>query len=335
MSRALELLQDLVSLPGPPGQEDLVRDYLIEKIQATGHKWSVDAKGNLHVPLGPDPKVVVTAHMDEIAMMLGGGMCGEYAVRALGGLHPWKLGEGPVQILAPGGPVNGVLSMGSVHTTSKESPATRAKERPVAWEDCVVRIGDDEFREPEDDQVWPGLRVVVHPSRRGLTDLGAYVAGHFLDDRAELVSWLLALEQLKDLPVLFLATTSEEVGGEGALYALQTIRPEVCLALEIGPDVPDARPHHRDGLTVWATDSYASVSPSDLALVRRLDPKIVPQVLSSGGSDASCAASRGLCARPITLGIPTENTHGYEIIHKESMDKLADLTARLTRAICS
>ncbi|MBS1708605.1 MAG: hypothetical protein JSS65_07785 [Armatimonadetes bacterium] len=335
MSRALDLLQDLVALPGPPGQEDLVRDYLIEKVKAMGHQWSVDAKGNLHVPLGPDPKIVVTAHMDEIAMMLAGRTTTGFDVRPLGGLHPWKLGEGPVQILAEHGPVNGVLSMGSVHTESRESPITRAREKTVTWEDCHIFV-DGVFHEDWDNGggLYPGLRAVVHPSRRQLTPLGDFVGGHFLDDRADLVSWLLALEQLRDLPVLFLATTSEEVGGEGAQYALQHIQPDVCVALELGPEVPDARPYRSDGLTVWSNDSYAAISPQDLHLVKALDPTITPQTLSRGGSDASCAASRGLCARPITLGIPMENTHGYEIIHKDSMDKLADLTVRLVQALC-
>ncbi|MFZ4509108.1 MAG: M42 family peptidase, partial [Fimbriimonas sp.] len=57
------------------------------------------------------------------------------------------------------------------------------------------------------------------------------------------------------------------------------------------------------------------------------------QMLSSGGSDASCAASHGLCARPITLGLPMESTHGYEVIHPGSMEQLARLTAELVRRL--
>lgn len=333
-SRALELLQDLVALPGPPGQEDLVRDYLVGKVESAGHSWSVDAKGNLHVPLGPDPKVVVTAHMDEIAMMLGVRCGWTYRVSPLGGLFPWKLGEGPVQILTGDGPVDGVLCMGSVHTESTESPMTAAREKAFRWEDCEVFVGDTDYVDEDDDPLYAGLRVVVHPSRRRLLDLKQYVGGYFLDDRADLVSWLLALESLKDCPVHFVATTSEEVGGEGAQYALQSLNPEVCVALEIGPVVPDAPPYHREGPSVWVKDSFASIHPADLRLVKSLDKTVVPQVLSRGGSDASISASRGLCARPITLGIPTENTHGFEIIHKDSMDRLADLTVRLVHALC-
>ncbi len=57
------------------------------------------------------------------------------------------------------------------------------------------------------------------------------------------------------------------------------------------------------------------------------------QYLSRGGSDASCAASKGLTARPVTLGLPVENSHGYEIMHREAPAELVRLLlAYLRRA---
>jgi putative aminopeptidase FrvX len=53
------------------------------------------------------------------------------------------------------------------------------------------------------------------------------------------------------------------------------------------------------------------------------------QALSRGGSDASCAASHGLCGRPITLGLPMQNSHGYEIMHPGAMSELARLLVAL------
>jgi putative aminopeptidase FrvX len=53
------------------------------------------------------------------------------------------------------------------------------------------------------------------------------------------------------------------------------------------------------------------------------------QALSRGGSDASCAANHGLCGRPITLGLPIDNSHGFEVMHPDSMANLAELTTTL------
>ena len=45
----------------------------------------------------------------------------------------------------------------------------------------------------------------------------------------------------------------------------------------------------------------------------------------AAGSDASCAASHGLVARPITLAFAAENSHGYEIMHRNAVPNLAAL----------
>lgn len=336
VSVPLDLLQELVSIPGPPGQETTVRYALEAHLKRFGAKSRVDAKGNLLVALGSSdrPKVVVTAHMDEIAMLVRRVEAdGSLTVGELGGLFPWKIGEGPVQVLA-GESIDGVLSFGSIHTMDASSTVRRADSGAIDWDMAAVVTGLS-HRQLTEKGVRPGTRVVVHPSRRKLLPIGSLISGFFLDDRADLVSWLLAIEALvsSNLDVLFAATTSEEVGGEGARYLLQEIRPEVCIALELGPAVEDAPIHISDQPTVWVTDSYSTMSAADgdllAGLGKRLDMKLQFQALSRGGSDASAAAAQGLCARPITLGLAMANTHGFEIIHPASMESLAKLTVAL------
>lgn len=331
----LKLLQDLVSLPAPPGQEQLVTEYLKKKV-GKGHR--VDAKGNLIVG-ATNPQIVVMAHMDEIAMFVRSVLPdGSLSVGPLGGLHAWKVGEGPVSVMASGGAVNGVLSFGSVHTEDPGSTIKQAEEGEVDWDMASVVTGR-EYEELAEIGVRSGTRVVIHPSRRMLFGVGDLTAGYFLDDRADLVAWLLALSELDPLPkdVAFVATVSEETGGEGALYYLSQVRPDVCIALELGPNVPDAPVEISDQPTVWTNDSYSAMTAADGDLVasvgESLELDLQFQPLSRGGSDASCAASHGLCARPITLGIPMENSHGYEIIHPGAMENLARLTVALVKSL--
>jgi putative aminopeptidase FrvX len=42
-------------------------------------------------------------------------------------------------------------------------------------------------------------------------------------------------------------------------------------------------------------------------------------VLTSYGSDATLAKSRGSTARAVLIGYPGDNTHGYEICHLEAL----------------
>lgn len=335
----IALLQELVAVPAPPGQEGALAGLIQAVVTEMGLEASTDAKGNVLVRLGPKtgiPAVVVTAHLDELALMVSRiDDDGCLRVVPLGGVNAWKWGEGPVEILTPE-PLPGILSFGSVHTEDPSAVAVQAKDGPLEWEQTRVFTGL-EMEELEERGVRPGTRVVMARSRRTLTSLGDYVSGYFLDDRADLVAWLRVLAGMADeeltKPILFAATASEEVGGEGALYVLNEYRPAICVALELGPIVPDTPAFLDSAPTVWAKDSYAAMDSRDLDLIAGLGIEVQWQVLSRGGSDASCAASHGLCARPVTFGIPMENSHGYEIIHRDAMKQLADITIAYLQAV--
>lgn len=341
---ARALLADLVALPGPPGQENAVRDYVAGHVRALGYEAREDAKGNLIVSLGSDgnatrPTVVVTAHLDEIALIVTRVEAdGALQVAPLGGAHVWKWGEGPVEVMGKNGPfVPGVLSLGSIHTTAPGSVAQTARAGAVPeWPDARVVTGRAPADLARSAGVRVGSRVVLARARRSLWDLGeddALTAAYFLDDRADLVAWLLALAALRgrsDLDgIVFAATASEEVGGEGALFLLHEIRPDVCVALEIGPRTPDADFPLGPDPTVWVTDTFATTDPRDLDILEDAAAEtgltLYPQAVTRGGSDASCAAARGLCARPVTIAFAADNSHGFEIMHRDAPQNLARL----------
>jgi putative aminopeptidase FrvX len=337
------LLAELVACPGPPGQEDAVRAAVASYVTRLGLPSSTDARGNLLVPLGEraleKPRIVVTAHLDEIALMAtdidaDGGL----SVSPLGGVYPWKWGEGPVEILAgttrKPTMLAGVLSFGGIHTNSPLSAAQQSRDgRALTWDMARVLTGLSPQALAKAG-VRPGSRVIMARQRRTLWPLGSdLIASYFLDDRADIVAWLLALAELRQdsafEDVLFVATASEEVGGLGALYLLRERPAEIVIALEIGPTTPDNPLALTPDPTFWISDSYASMIPTDIAMAESCARKLnfTPrfQALTRGGSDASCAAAQGLCARPITLAFAADNSHGFEIMHKDAPEALAKL----------
>jgi putative aminopeptidase FrvX len=224
------------------------------------------------------------------------------------------------------------VSFGSIHTNSV-TPGTKARESALKWEDVRIFTGKTKAQLTHHG-VRPGTRVVLGHARRTVTELGDFIAAPFLDDRADLAAMILALAQLKEQGkvypnVVFAATAAEEVGGHGALYLLRLLQPEIGIALEIGPCVPESPFAIDDQPTVWTHDGYSSMQASDIDIVAEaaasggLSPHW--QALSRGGSDASCAASHGLVPRPITLAFAAENSHGYEIMHKNAVPNLAKL----------
>ena len=162
-----------------------------------------------------------------------------------------------------------------------------------------------------------------------------------MDDRADLVAWLLAIHAARTAgvseTVLFVATASEEVGGEGALFALRQRPAPVCIALEIGPTTPD-NPFPTDANpTVWVSDTYATMTAGDLDLVADAASEVGLRpwfhAVTRGGSDASLAASHGLCARPFTLAFAADNSHGFEVMHRNAPRSLALLLSALLRRL--
>lgn len=350
-----KILQKLVSLPGPPGQEEAIRKYVDGQAELLGCTTEVDARGNLLIsppglPVAEKPRIVVAAHLDEIALLVTSiSDEGELKVRPLGGLHPWKWGETPVDILGKGGiKVSGILSFGSIHTEARGTAIQAARDGSSLTWDMTRIITGLTCAELKEKGVFPGSRVVMSSERRHITRIGKgeLLASYFLDDRADLLALLLALEMLKDSPlkgmenILFAATATEETGGEGCLYLLQNMRPEICVALEIGPSTPDA-PVSLNGIpSVWVSDSYSTMQTRDLEILRQCSQEmdfgedLQWQALSRGGSDASCCASHGLCGRPVTIAFPAENSHGLEIMHRDAPVNLARLlVSYLTHAL--
>ena len=335
-----KLLQELIDLPGPPGQEDQVRDYVAAVARSLGSVAEFDLRGNLLISapgeasINPHPRIIVMAHLDEIAMIVERVEDdGRLKVAQLGGLLPWKLGEGPVTILGSK-QLTGVLSFGSIHSASPANPIVKARETTITFETAKIFTGLSKSQLHEAG-VGPGTRVVVGLNRREVVSVGDYISAPFLDDRADLAAMLLVIESLSKSnvsisDVVFAATVSEEVGGHGALYLLRRMQPEIGIALEIGPRVPE-NPIPFDGYpTVWVNDSYSSMTTHDIELTEAaaadIHSKVHRQALSRGGSDASCAASHGLLARCFTLAFLAENSHGYEITHRDSLSNLARLT---------
>ena len=338
MLNSNDLIREFIAIPGPPGQEAAIAAAFATHARNLGFQPESDAKGNVLVNIpgqaaGELPRVVVTAHLDEIALMVQRiAEEGWVDVVALGGAYPWKWGEQPVQILALDGPLDGILSFGSIHTNAPESVAQQARSGPLIWPQARV-FTPHTGRKLWDKGVRPGSRVALHPDIRTLRELGQFVSGYFLDDRADLAAMLLAMESLKETPpkadVLFSGTAAEEVGGEGASYLMHRIQPEICVALEIGPRVPESPFEIDEEPTIWVTDSFASIHSEDMRILadvcREIGQNPHWQPLSRGGSDASAAAQKGLAARPVTLGLPVENSHGYEIMHRSAPRELARL----------
>jgi putative aminopeptidase FrvX len=219
---ALQLFSELL-VASPSGREAALAAIVRQKLTDWEIPHEQDGMGNVIVRLDgrfpQAPRMMVAAHMDEIGLVVTKiNLDGSLQVDKTGGLHPWKLGEGPVEILGDQETIIGVLSMGSTHTASAASQA-------ITWADVRVLTGlsPDQLKAAG---VRPGSTGVPTRERRGPVLFGdpadPLVAAWTFDDRMGVVTLLRLLERMKMegirpyQPTIIAFTVSEEVGGHGA-----------------------------------------------------------------------------------------------------------------------
>ena len=245
---------------------------------------------------------------------------GRLRVRPLGGLHPWAIGEGPVDILGGEGLVPGILSFGSKHV-SAESPAGKLKQgNGPTWEVPWVetKLTPEALLERG---VHVGSKVVVARARKQPMRLGDFICGYNLDCRGGLAILLEAARHLRENPppqdVYLIASAEEEVGAFGAAYSVGQVPAETVVALEIAPVAEEYQTRNCADPVLLYGDGIGLYHERSLRRIERLGGGlgigIQRAVVTSFGSDASISKKVGSAGRAVCLCFPCDNTHGYEI----------------------
>ncbi len=328
-------LQNLLSARGPCGQEDEVRDVCRGMLEPLVDELSTDPAGNLigfTKGEGEAAPVRVMVHMDELSLLVKRvEKEGKLRVSPLGGLYPSNLGQGPVDILGDDRIIPGIISAGPMHVSKESKPDGK---KAAEWKDLYVqtRLSEEELAEAG---VHAGTRVVVAKERRKIFQVGDCLGGYFMDNRAAIMVALLALQGMKAAgvrpagDVYTVCSTSEEIGGVGACYAARTLPGEIALAIDVGPvaeeygTVLSADPIvvYKDAVSVYDRDICRDL----LSAGKELGIACQTACWESYGSDGSIPKKYGQAPRAALICFPTENTHGYEMIHRDAMESSAKL----------
>lgn len=341
-----ELLQELLYAYGPGGQEEAVREICRRELAPLVDELSVDPAGNLvglirGTGATDAPVIRVMAHLDELSMIVKRvEPDGSLRLSQLGVMYPANFGLGPLTVLGDVGEISAVLLLGSEHTTRETPQVWQTKpdggDRAMQWSDVYAFTGRS-VEELADAGVHAGTRVCVDRSRRTLVDVGDFVGSYFLDDRSALTALVAAARRLRDgdrrppADVYVVCTTGEEMGGIGATYASRSLPGDVTLALDIGPAEREYQVTVAAGpVVVYADDAVVYdkvVADHLLGLARELELAPQSAVYESFESDGSQAKSHGQAARAALLSLPTLSTHGYEVQHRDTVDRCARLVA--------
>ena len=340
----LEMLDDLCAAHSPAGCEHEIDAVIERHLEGVTHRVYQDRAGNIIAHFrgrSSERPLLLNAHKDEIALVIKRVEDdGRLRVRTMGGAHPWKYGEGPVDLMADDGSViPAALCFGSSHV-SDESPISKVKsgQQGLTWQMGYLdaKLSRDELASLG---VHAGTKVVLERSRKRPRRLGRHVCAHALDDKAGVALLLLLAQRLRGWQpaqdVHFVFSSMEEVDGGSAIFAARQIAGEAMLGLEIIPAVPeygiknDARPVlvHVDGVHVYDE----RLTRRAAALAGELGIELQHAVMSSFGSDPGLARRAGSVPRAVLFGFPADNTHGYEIANLDAMLNCLTLTEAFVR----
>jgi len=314
----ITILQELSNVPAPSGDEGAMRRALRPLLTDAVDELHVDSMGNLIAHKrglaqgeGSTPlRVMVSAHMDEVGLMVvGHAGAGYLQVEAVGGIDARLLPGLYVRVGREHYP--GVIGLKPVHRVKDRTTAAPLSEL------CVDIGAEDEWTASRLAPVGTYITfdTQAHP-------VGELFAGKALDDRAG-CTVLTTLLQGKAFPVdLYGAfTAQEEVGVRGAQTAAYAIRPDAAFVLEgtIADDLP-----HKEGPTptsqlgkgpvITVMDRTYITLPRLLRFVTATAEALeIPYQLKrpgAGSSEAGAIQQSGAGVPTITLSLSCRYIHG-------------------------
>jgi endoglucanase len=335
----LGLLKQLSEMPGVPGREERVREFLTPHFKKLFDTVTTDAMGNLIGRKAPKkkgaPRVLIAAHMDEIGFYVKHiDDKGYLKLNNVGGFDTRNLFARRVRVQPSSGEeLVGLLNPGGrpVHIAKDED----RKKIPEIGEFFVDLCMDPKLVK---ERVKIGDPVTLIQQ---FDEIGDCVTGKCLDNRVACFIAVEAMKKVKNLKydLAIAATVQEEVGLRGAGPAAFATDPEMAIGLDTTlccdtPGIPEDERVTQQGKGV-AIKVMEGSSISDRGMVdsfvRVAQQKKIPHqlaLLPRGGTDSGAMQRVRAGVKTLTLGIPTRYIHTVtECIHKTDIQSAIDLLA--------
>ncbi|WP_162418844.1 M42 family metallopeptidase [Cyclobacterium roseum] len=314
----VNLLKQICELPGAPGFEKKIRDFVVGEVRDLVDEISVDNLGNvIAIKRGkrnPENKrVMVAAHMDEIGFIVTHiDENGFLRFHPLGGFDPKTLTAQRV-IIHGKKDLIGVMGSKPIHVMTQEEKTKLPK-----LTDYFIDLGMDKSEVAQWVQVGDPIT-----RERELVEMGNCVNCKSIDNRIAVFILLETLRELKSpaFDVYATFTVQEEVGIRGAQVSAHQIDPDFGIALDttIAFDLPGAAAHEKitelgKGTAIKIMDSSAICDYRMVNFMKETASKnnitYQTEILTAGGTDTAGVQRMGKQgAIAGAISIPTRHLH--------------------------
>lgn len=344
MDRIESLLKEFTEAFAVPGFEDEVFGLMNRHLKSIA-EVERDRLGSFIAKLGgarQGPKVMLTAHMDEIGFMVSHFSSNFIKFNTLGGWWPPRMIGLPVKIRSSRGDIPGVIASKSpFHMEESE------RKGPYKAKDLYIDVGLTGKKKPGSLGIKPGDPVAPVFPFTALKGGKVYMAKAW-DDR---VGCALVVEVLRRLSkvrlpntVYGIGTVQEEVGIRGAVTSGHHVNPDVCFVLEVSiaqdiPGSPDGGEEKLgEGVSICVYD--ATLIPNAKLrdhVVSVAEKKKIPYHYSAvpfGGTDGGKVHLNEIGVPTLVIGVPTRYIHSAAgIIHRRDFDNAVRLVAEVIKSL--
>ena len=312
---SIELLKKLANTFGPSGNEMSVRKIIQKEIKPYVDECRVNKLGNLIArKKGKGHKVMLAAHMDEVALMVKKiDDSGYIRISPVGGIEPVTLIGQVARILKPNGTVlcTGVIAYGEVLEGSE------IKELPKIDYFYV----DTGLTKKELKNKGVGIGSYVVPTQQfntlGNKDI---ITGKALDDRIGCYMLVEVAKLIKktNLDIYFVFSVQEEIGLYGAKTSVYEVNPNWGIAVDVTLALDSDLKGNSN--IILGTGPFLTVKDSEIIASPVLDEHIkniakkykIPlnlEIADFGTTDATNMMLHGGGVPSTILGVAIRNIH--------------------------
>ncbi len=325
-------LKRLVEAFGPSGCEGEVRGLIREEAGKVCRDVTIDRMGNLlcrRPAKDPGkPRVVVTAHMDEVGFIVTGyAEDGLLRFKPVGGIDP-RVAVSKWVVLGKQR-LPGVIGAMAIHLQTAQD-----REKVLDFDGLYIDVGAKDKAEAE--RLCPlGTYAVFDTPYLEMGD--GFVSAKALDDRVGCLSLLEVLKSDYEGELTCAFVVQEELGLRGSHAAAYTLQPDIAIALEgtAANDMGCVPPRSQvcvpgQGVALSFMD-HASIADRDLfeALQSAAGSAGIPYQIKrgvTGGNDAGSFRLGGPGSRTCVLSVPCRYIHsGVSMAKKTDIKAQADL----------
>ena len=310
----IELLKELCLINGISGDEEKVRDYIIEQIKDFC-EYEIDNLGSIIAfkkgAKTPDKRIMVSAHMDEVGFIVNYiNDDGSLEFTSVGGVDPSVVMGKRVAVGEK--EINGVVGSAAVHNISKSD-----REKAPKLSSLCVDIGA-KSREEASKLVRLGDSVYFESEFLRLGD--NKIMSKAIDDRFGCAVMIKLLQSELEYDTYFTFVVQEEIGLRGARAAAYTVDPDVAVVIEAttASDIPSAEGEKKvcllgngpvvsfmDRATIYSKELY------DLAFdtANKINVKCQTKTMIAGGNDAGAIHTSRGGVKTIAVSLPCRYIH--------------------------